>query len=82
MMSPSDLEVLIHYHVSPEPHSRRNAPAVRDAIDRFFGDGILESLPDDAKQYTTTARGRKFLEMILSTPYPKLVWIDPRKEEQ
>ena len=47
-MTPNDLSVLIHCHVSPEPHPAAStgpgfSPAVQEAISKFLKDGIIES---------------------------------------
>lgn len=77
--SPSDLDVLIWHHTRPAVHPRIDAPAVQEGIIRFLKDGILatDNRPDGSG-YQTTERGQKWLEMILSTPYPEHVWVDPR----
>ena len=79
-VSPSDLEVLIHFHCCPTPHPRMHSPAVMSAVDKFVEAGILQE-SDEESGYATTERGRKFLDMILATPYPQHVWIDPREQK-
>lgn len=89
MTTPSDLEVLIHFHVCALPHPRAQAPAVQDAIRRFTNAGILEPEPAEGGQqapayygcYQTTEKGRAWLSMILATPYPKTAYVDPRSGE-
>ena len=78
MMSPSDIEVLIHCHVCPRPHPRIDAPAVRDAINRFCDHGII--IYTDENTYTTTDRGKAWLQMILNTPFPTRAWVDKNGE--
>jgi hypothetical protein len=76
--APCDIEVLIWYHVRCEPHPTAYSPAVSSALKRFIRDRILEPNELTGSGYTTTARGKKWLEMILATPYPELLWFDPR----
>jgi len=92
-LSPSDLEVILHYHFLPEAHPRVTAPAVRRAIKMFLAakmlthsedldedfDGDGDAMENDSKLFTTTERGKVFVEMLCSTPYPMEAWVDPRK---
>lgn len=72
--TPSDIEVILHFHVSPARHPRQDAPAVREAISRFVGGGLLgEDIPG---RYFTTPKGQAWVKMICSTQYPKLAWVD------
>ena len=80
MTTPSDLDVLLHYHVCPEPHPRAEAPAVRDAIERFMREDILE-FKKGVGFVTTTKRGRLWVEMLLATPPPESAYVDPRTGE-
>ncbi len=78
-MTPNDIEILIHYHSCPEPHPRIHAPAVEDSIRNFLADGILELRKTDKEDtFRTTEKGRAWLQMILDTPYPTLVWVDEK----
>jgi len=76
--TPNDLEVLLHYYVSPTPHPRLTASAVQESISRFLTNGILEKSDVWDSGYTVTNRGKAWLEMLLATPYPVYVWADPR----
>jgi hypothetical protein len=83
-LTPNDIDVLLHYYVSPEPHPRHNSPAVQSTVDTFIEDGILEEVNNEhhvTYKIRTTDRGRKFVEMICETPYPEKRWIDPREEQ-
>lgn len=80
MITPNDIDVLIHYHSSPAPHPRVTAPAVREAIEMFVVNDILTP---KGMGYKTTTRGRLWLKMILDTPFPIVketvqIWVDPR----
>ena len=74
-MTPNDLEILIHCNVCPEPHPRLHALAVEESIRNFIRDGILE-VGEKENTFKTTEKGRAWLQMILKTPYPALVWVD------
>lgn len=76
-ITPSDIEFLIHCHARPEPHPRFDAPAIQDAIQKFLQDGIIESY-GTKKMYCTTMKGKTWLLMLQNTPYPELIYVDPR----
>ena len=78
-MTPNDIDVLLHYHVSLRLHERADAPAVEEAVQRFLRDGILEHNGDF---YDTTARGKAWVEMILRVPYPRLEWVEKWVDEK
>lgn len=75
-MSPSDLEVLIHYHCCPAQHPRHDAPAVIESTNKFLSDEIIRDCNGNQSGYTTTEKGRAWLKMILNTPYPTQCWVD------
>lgn len=76
-MKPCELEVLMHYYVSPAVFPRITSPAVKETVFHFLADDILET-SDKEDIYRVTAKGKAFIRMILDTPYPKAVWIDER----
>ena len=56
-MTPNDIEVLLHCHVSPRVHPRADAPAVREALRRLEDNMLIEKREHD--YYHTTSRGRR-----------------------
>ena len=77
-MTPLAIEVLLHSYYSPEPHPRRDAPAVREIIDSFLMMDVIKPIPSWGEgAYTTTNKGRAWVQMICSTPLPVEAWIDP-----
>lgn len=77
-MSPSDIEVLIHFHVCPDPHPRTDAPAVIEAVDTFLSAGLIEKRPGAGNEecYMTTSRGRAHIGQLCNTIWPQQAWID------
>lgn len=65
--TPSNLEVLLHCHVSPESHPRTDAPAVKDAIEYLLDEGMI-SLYDHT--FTTTAKGQFYIAHLMKVPFP------------
>ena len=83
----NDIQVLLHFHVSPEQHPRSYAPAVKDATEMLLKEGMIMAREDQsgfaadgssATLYETTVRGRAYVEMLKHTPFPVCVWMDPR----
>lgn len=72
MFSPGEIEVLLHYYYSPEPHPNHNAPVVSDAIHKFRRDGIFTNTVEPE----LTLKGQAWLKLILNTPYPTECFID------
>ena len=75
-MSPSNLEVLIHYHCTASQHLRYEAPAIIEATKKFLRDDIIKVDYGNESGYSTTEKGRAWLSMILKTPYPTQCWVD------
>lgn len=78
-MTPNEIEVLIHYHVSPEPHPRVDSGAVQYALDMFVENGII-TYNGQRGYYETTDRGKALVEALCNTPFPVERWVDPRFE--
>ena len=76
MHSPSDLEVLLHCNYSPEPHPRQAANAVQSALHKFLENGLIECAITKGA-YNTTARGKAYIQMLCTTPYPEQCWVNP-----
>lgn len=71
-MTPNDIEMLIHFHVSQAPHPRASAPACAEAIERMLAAGLIEPY---SNTYKTTRRGVTHIEQLCSTPYPMRGWV-------
>lgn len=80
MTTPNDIDVLLHYHVSPTMHERASAPAVQETTERYLREGILVWIDDETTRnggyYKTTERGDAWVEMLLRVPYPRQAWVD------
>ena len=73
-MTPNDIEVLIHCHVSPSVHPRADAPAVRDALRSLEANGLIEQR--DQEYYHTTDRGRAHINQLCSLSWPIQAWVN------
>lgn len=75
-MTLNDIDVLIHCHVSPIPHPRIKAPAVRESIQSFLEAGLIYRSTNEENIYTTTERGSAHLSQLCNTELPTQVWTD------
>lgn len=74
-LTPNDIEVLLHYHCSSEPHPRFGAPAVTDTVQRFIDLGVLTR-----PNLTITPLGAAWVKALCATPMPRLVYVNDRNE--
>jgi hypothetical protein len=74
-MTPNAIEVLLHCHVSPTPHPRRDAPAVDYEIQSFLANGLIEEEPGHPGAYRTTLRGRLHVQQLCRLPWPVSVFM-------
>ena len=72
LFSPLEIEVLLHYYYSPDPHPKHNTEGVVNIIHKFRNHGIFT---DQVQPYLTD-KGKAWLHLILNTPYPKQVFVD------
>ena len=76
-MTPNDIEILIHYHVSPEPHPRITAPAVESATLMLEENGLIQRIDGI---YRTTERGRAHVEQLCNLDFPRAAWVGANGE--
>jgi len=72
-MTPDEIEVLMHCHVSPTVHPRISIPSVQQAIRMFEAAGLTRK--DPAGIYHTTTMGKGFIQILCDTPFPKSSWV-------
>lgn len=75
IFSPNNIDVLLHFHVSDEPHPRREAPAVQDAIAWFLDIGVIAH-GEHPYCYRTTDLGKAWVESLCNVPIPRRAFID------
>ena len=76
-MTPNDIEILIHYHVSPAPHPRISAPAVESATLMLQEHGLIH-LVDGS--YRTTDRGSAHVQQLCELDFPRAAWVSAAGE--
>ena len=77
--TPLHLELLLHYHASPEPFPRENS-CIIDYRARLMEAGLVASDSDAKASFVITDKGKCYVEMLCSEPLPipKQIWVDPR----
>jgi hypothetical protein len=74
VLTPNDIEVLLHFHTTGMVHPRADAPAVHDATCMWVNAGMLEA--ETHGVYRTTPSGKAMVEALCRTPAPVLQYID------
>ena len=74
-MTPEEIEVLIHCHLSPTTHPRISEPVVQQAIRMFEAGGIIRKDSDLKGIYHTTTIGKDFIRILCEIPFPKDSWV-------
>jgi hypothetical protein len=81
MMSPNDIEVLLHCHCTLVPHPRSDAPVIIQAITYFRKVGAIELVEmEDPTEFefdvfATTRLGAAWVQAICNTPMPTTVFV-------
>jgi hypothetical protein len=86
-LTPVDIELMMFIHRCPQGlHQHSLAPAVIDSLLLLRRIGMIDAhfYPQRSPTYTLTARGQKFLQMLVYTPLPvpSKRWVDPREKCQ
>lgn len=72
--SPNNIEVLLHYHTTPEPHPRIDAPAVKEATEMLLRvECIKPSMPG---RFNTTPKGKAWVEALCNVELPQEAYVD------
>lgn len=79
-LSPCDLEFLLHCYYCPAVYERINAPAIQEARDYFLANDIIKPVPNELF-FTTTEKGKFWINEILKTPMPVQKWVSGKQKE-
>lgn len=84
-MTPLHLELLVFFNTGAKQHPRcANSSVITAAMDLVEDGILLPSVPKAGQApvapgcYEITPKGRAWLQMILRTPYPRLVFVDSK----
>jgi hypothetical protein len=72
--SPNNIEVLLHYHTTPRPHPRIDAPATCDFTRILLEAGCIT--PGDTGAYITTAKGAAWVQALCNVECPREAYVD------
>ncbi len=75
--TPSNLELLLHCHYSPEPHPRLDAPAIKEGMDYLLKCGMVTLSGPKPFVMTTTDKGRFYIDHLMTIPFPRATWETP-----
>lgn len=81
-MTPLEIEILLHYATRATDYRNGDfsAPAVRDAVERFVGAGLLvERDPGQTPLYWMLERGHAYVDALCKLPLPVQVWVIPKE---
>ena len=73
--SPSNIEVILHYHTTPTVHPRIDAPAVADATAMLLRAGCIE-YDENTGLHHTTPKGRAWVKALCNVEIPREAYID------
>lgn len=75
--TPLHLELMLHHHAIAEPFPQDTFTIVQyrqDLIDA----GLLTINEESGGGFSSTQRGKGFVDLLCSTPPPVAIWVDPR----
>ena len=83
IVTPSNLELLLHCYYSPEPHPRHHAPAILEGADYLLNHGMIvrvedtvqvQNVPGAPPLYSVTEKGAVYIQHLMKVPFPTPVW--------
>ena len=74
--SPNNINVLLHYHCSCEPHPRLEASAVSEALQEFLRIGALVKDDSTGSGYRTTPMGQAWVQALCNVAPPQQAFVD------
>lgn len=77
--SPVDIETILKVYYGYRWCADMTIPAEISAVHKFVHLHLIKLERDDKDYwYELTEKGKAFVDMVLNTPYPIQVWVDPR----
>lgn len=72
-MTPLQIEMMLHFHLSPVPYPRRSA-AAEDALQWFREEGLVQEPASMEKSVSLSNRGRAYVQFLIAMPLPAASW--------
>jgi len=69
-MTPYELDILLHFHVSPVPYKNPHMGLYRAIVRKFIEQGVIE--PNKTDSWDTTPLGAAWLNRILQVKIPEV----------
>lgn len=81
-MSPLHIQLILHYHISPEPYAQHEPQhakslAVTEYRAQLLHHGLLEHWADGPDSVKVTERGKVYIEGLRAVPLPIQKWVMP-----
>lgn len=76
---PIHLDIMLAANGGLLPRSNPSSPAFASAIADLRQRGMIEFDVTSQFEYSATAKGRTFVDMLCEVPEPVNEWLDPRK---
>lgn len=78
VLTPVEIEFLIHCHIFPQTHSRIDTGSVQTGIAKMLQEDLIQQEDGRTDLYELTERGLALMEVYTSTPLPVSVehWVD------
>lgn len=75
-MTPLQIEMLLHFHCTPGPFPRMDAPACIEAVEGFLRDELVYPV-DVSDCFVLSERGRAYVKLLCQMPLPVANWVIP-----
>jgi hypothetical protein len=72
-MTPLEIEILLHYHRDIDEPANLDAPAVKEALNKFVRAGIL-GLREDGTHWAVSTALELYIDAVCAVPLPVRVW--------
>ena len=79
-MNPITIELMLHIYYDSQPHPKMRSDSFKDAARNLVSRNLVKFDAED-DSFTSTSRGDAWVRMLLATPLPEQVWMDPRNQE-
>ena len=80
-MNPITIELMLHIYYAASPHPKMHSDSFKDAAKTLIARQLVRPDPDGGDDLVSTTRGDAWVRMLMSTPMPEQVWVDPRNQE-
>jgi len=75
-MTPFEIQILIHYHITDDPFPNLDTPSGNDAVSKFISAGILYR-SQDGNVHRVSGAMDLYIQAICDVQLPKQIWIMP-----